>query len=221
MLTGDNIKKFREAAGLSKTELAQKCGLSRNSIYKYEKNEMVPKIEQLKKISTALGVPVSNLSGDNSKEFVTLDFKPVINALRKQVETESLNLTSESFKKIFFQRIEDVKKELDIPDQIIIEIPPFINADYAFKQNDDSMEDVGININDIVFTQVLEEYYSGDIVLVSIDGELKTRRVFFENNIEIYIPENKKYDLKIIKTKKEENRVEYWGKVTAVLKQLK
>lgn len=60
MLIGDQIKELRTSKGITQAELAKKCGLNRNSIYKYEKNEMVPKLEQLHKIAAALGVPSSD-----------------------------------------------------------------------------------------------------------------------------------------------------------------
>ena len=54
MSIGAIIKQRRKAARLTQKELAQKCGLSRNSIYKYEKGEMIPKIEHLQTISKVL-----------------------------------------------------------------------------------------------------------------------------------------------------------------------
>ena len=59
---GDKIKSLRKEKGLSQEDLAKKCGLNRNSIYKYEKNETTPKLNQIKKIAAALNVEVNELT---------------------------------------------------------------------------------------------------------------------------------------------------------------
>lgn len=66
MKLGDKIKSKRKERGLSQEELANKCGLNRNSIYKYEKNETIPKLDQIKKIAKALDVPVNDLTDLNT-----------------------------------------------------------------------------------------------------------------------------------------------------------
>ena len=58
---GNNIKALRKQLKLTQEELAEKCNLNRNSIYKYEKGETTPKMEQLIKIATALKVEISEL----------------------------------------------------------------------------------------------------------------------------------------------------------------
>ena len=60
---GDRIKEIRTAKKITQEELAQKCELNRNSIYKYEKNETVPKFTHIEKIAAALEVTVSFLIG--------------------------------------------------------------------------------------------------------------------------------------------------------------
>ncbi|WP_037351164.1 helix-turn-helix domain-containing protein [Anaeroarcus burkinensis] len=62
MNIGDKIKSLRKEKGLSQEDLAKKCGLNRNSIYKYEKNETTPKLNQIKKIAAALDVEANELT---------------------------------------------------------------------------------------------------------------------------------------------------------------
>lgn len=58
---GERIKRLRKNAKLSQEELASKCSLNRNSIYKYEKGTTIPKMAQIIKIADALKVKVTDL----------------------------------------------------------------------------------------------------------------------------------------------------------------
>lgn len=60
LTTGDIIREMRKKYKLSQEELAKLCGLNRNSIYKYEKNETLPKLEQLSKIAEVFNLDLKN-----------------------------------------------------------------------------------------------------------------------------------------------------------------
>lgn len=57
----DNLKSIREKAGITQQELANKAGLSRNTIVNFEKGRRLPRVDDLKRIATALGVNPSVL----------------------------------------------------------------------------------------------------------------------------------------------------------------
>jgi transcriptional regulator with XRE-family HTH domain len=69
MSTGKIISDAREQKGWSQTDLADKSGVSRVMIGKYERGEAVPSIEAAKKIADALAVSLDYLVGEgiNSK----------------------------------------------------------------------------------------------------------------------------------------------------------
>ena len=58
---GNLIKKFRKQQGYTQKQLAEKAGISSNSIIKYERGEMSPSIYALQKIAAALDVSVSDI----------------------------------------------------------------------------------------------------------------------------------------------------------------
>ena len=60
---GSDIKAARVKAGLTQKELAQKAGLAEITIRQYETNKREPRTENLKKIASALNIPVSELLG--------------------------------------------------------------------------------------------------------------------------------------------------------------
>lgn len=67
MNVGIKIKELRTEKGLSQQELANKCGMSKNSIYNYENGKRSPRSEDLYKIAEALGVPSYDLLFDNEQ----------------------------------------------------------------------------------------------------------------------------------------------------------
>ncbi|KYH28901.1 anaerobic benzoate catabolism transcriptional regulator [Clostridium tepidiprofundi DSM 19306] len=64
MNIGEKIKELRIKKGMTQEELAVECKLSKNAIWNYENNKRTPGIQNLEKISKALGVPLSLLTGD-------------------------------------------------------------------------------------------------------------------------------------------------------------
>src|SRR6201987_2705537 len=59
---GNRLKAFRLGSGLSAEEIAQKLGISRTALYRFEKGE-VAKIETLEKLAELLQVSVPTLLG--------------------------------------------------------------------------------------------------------------------------------------------------------------
>ncbi len=59
---GNRLKAFRLGSGLSAEEIAQRLGISRTALYRFEKGE-VAKIETLEKLAELLGVSVPTLFG--------------------------------------------------------------------------------------------------------------------------------------------------------------
>ncbi len=64
METGKIIAGLRDKKGMSQTELADKSGVSRVMIGKYERGEAAPSIDAAKKIADALEVSLDNLVGE-------------------------------------------------------------------------------------------------------------------------------------------------------------
>lgn len=56
MNVGEKIKQARERAGLTKKELAERLGVVYQTVSRFETGTRMPKIQMLKKISTALGI---------------------------------------------------------------------------------------------------------------------------------------------------------------------
>jgi transcriptional regulator with XRE-family HTH domain len=61
---GQNIKLYRERAGVSQEDLALKIRVGTQTIQRYESGEHTPNSQTILKISTALDVPASVLMGE-------------------------------------------------------------------------------------------------------------------------------------------------------------
>lgn len=63
MALNDNLKNIRKIRGLTQKELAQKSGITRESIGNYERGDRIPPVDTLNKIAKALGVTPNDLIG--------------------------------------------------------------------------------------------------------------------------------------------------------------
>ena len=61
MKTGELIRKYRKAKGLTQAELADACGLTDSAIRNYELCNRTPGIEQIESIASALGISPESL----------------------------------------------------------------------------------------------------------------------------------------------------------------
>lgn len=67
---GDSIKKFRKQKGYTQKQLAEKAGISRTALIRYENGETSPSSQILQQIAAVLEVSVSVLidEGDDAEE---------------------------------------------------------------------------------------------------------------------------------------------------------
>ena len=65
MTLGEKIKQLRDEKGIDQLKLARLCGVNRNSIYMYERNNVQPRQEVLSRIANALDVSIDYLLGNS------------------------------------------------------------------------------------------------------------------------------------------------------------
>lgn len=76
MELGKQIYELRKKANLSQEQLAEKVGVSRQTISKWELGETVPDIKQAQVLSQVFSVSLDELTGNDTKEVI---YKKVIN----------------------------------------------------------------------------------------------------------------------------------------------
>lgn len=68
MTFGEKISLLRKKKNLSQAELADKVNVTRDTIGKYERNDIIPTVEKAKKMADILGVSLDFLAGNEAEE---------------------------------------------------------------------------------------------------------------------------------------------------------
>lgn len=91
MTVGDRIRKHRELSGISQTYLAEKIGVSKQTLYKYEKNVItnIPS-DKIEEIAKALNVSESCLMGWENKEIELINEEEKGRSLSKLIANEDM-----------------------------------------------------------------------------------------------------------------------------------
>ena len=98
MTIGKRISAARKQAGLTQSQLAEKCTVATITIQQYELDKRQPRLEQLSKIAVALGVTVSDLvdgdywstlsDAERKAAFAANPYKELLNGLFDQLNDE-------------------------------------------------------------------------------------------------------------------------------------
>lgn len=68
MTLGEKISILRKKNNLSQLELAKEIGVSRDTIGKYERNDITPTVDRAKKMAEAFGVSLDFLVSEEAEE---------------------------------------------------------------------------------------------------------------------------------------------------------
>ena len=71
-MLNESIKQLRIGRGLSQVDLAEKLGVSKQSVSNWENDNIQPSIEMLVKISHIFSVSTDYLLGEDSREFIEI-----------------------------------------------------------------------------------------------------------------------------------------------------
>lgn len=150
MTIGENIKKTREAAGLTQKELAERLGIKAGTISAFEKDRTNIKNSTLERLADALGCSVSHLLGWDD----TANWKPnrikVYGSVPAGVPIEA---------------VEDVLDWEDIPMDWIATGDKYI----GLKVKGDSMSPKYLE-NDTIIVKLQSDCESGQDAVVYING---------------------------------------------------
>lgn len=92
MTINERIKAARKAAGMTQAQLAEKIGSATITIQQYEAGKRQPRIEQLQKIASALGLYASDLVDGTKEGWQSLNtenaFRGVSDKLKDEIEED-------------------------------------------------------------------------------------------------------------------------------------
>lgn len=181
MNTFENIKKLREARGLSQTDLACKVGYKdRSSIAKIEAGDINLTQSKIAAFADALGVTpaelmgIADVRGNENGEY---------NRRREPYNTVPLLGTIACGEPILAEQNFDE----------YITLPDNVKADFALRCKGDSMINARIFDGDIVYIRQQPTVENGEIAAVLIDDEATLKRVHIYSDHAILAPENPAY----------------------------
>ena len=94
MILADKIIENRKKNGWSQEELAEKLGVSRQSVSKWESMQAVPDMKKILQLSEVFGVSTDYLLRDDIEEAAKPEFTPVDSGLEESVRTVSMEEAS-------------------------------------------------------------------------------------------------------------------------------
>lgn len=94
MSLGQKITKIRKEKKLSQVDVASFVGVSRDAISKYERDDIIPSVENANKIAQILGVSLDYLmSEDDNLEVVDIDMLNRMKEIQRLNEDDKTTVT--------------------------------------------------------------------------------------------------------------------------------
>ena len=160
---GSRIKEAREKIGMSQTDMADRIGVSKQTLYKYE-NDIITNIpsDKIEEISALTGVSPAYIMGWETNQLPSEVIK---------LQTKNLPILGS---------VACGKPIFDPSDGVQIKVPSSFHADFGLYARGDSMIGADIHDGDLVFFIQQPTVENGQIATVFIDDEVTLKRVYYQ-----------------------------------------
>lgn len=160
---GSRIKEAREKIGMSQTDMADRIGVSKQTLYKYE-NDIITNIpsDKIEEISALTGVSPAYIMGWETNQLTSEVIK---------LQTKNLPILGS---------VACGKPIFDPSDGVQIKVPSSFHADFGLYARGDSMIGADIHDGDLVFFVQQPSVENGQIAAVFIDDEVTLKRVYYQ-----------------------------------------
>ena len=160
---GSRIKEAREKIGMSQTDMADRIGVSKQTLYKYE-NDIITNIpsDKIEEISALTGVSPAYIMGWETNQLPSEVIK---------LQTKNLPILGS---------VACGKPIFDPSDGVQIKVPSSFHADFGLYARGDSMIGADIHDGDLVFFIQQSMVDNGQIAAVFIDDEVTLKRVYYQ-----------------------------------------
>lgn len=208
-ILGENIRKLRQARGLTQQQLADIMGASNyTTISKWESGANSPRGGDLVKLSELFNVSVDELLGINDNITLKSDYKYIPTAISAGIQLDVEAITE--------------CETITIPDVIMGRYAKDENI-FITRVNGDSMNKV-IPHNSLIAVRPvsLESLKNGDIVVYSYDGEYALKRFYKKGNKLIFRPDSTDVSFTdlVIDLENNESDIQIHGKVVLYIVEL-
>lgn len=164
-MISDKIKQIRRTHYLNQTEFANRIGVTQGTVSQWENGLTRPNLDQLRAISAAFNISVSDIVDETEQPRRDLD---AINIRRSAVPILGTIACG--------QRITP-----DTTPEGHADLPDGIRADFALRCKGDSMEPT-LKDGDIILIRNQPEVENGQIAAVNVNGETTLKRVYFRGD---------------------------------------
>ena len=200
MTKGDKIRIAREAKGLTQEELGAVCGVSKQTIYKYEQGIItnIPS-DKVELICSELDISPVYLMGWEAGEAATAPDNLIPIRFRQAPLVGSIACGT------------PILAEENITDYV--DVPEHVHCDFALKCRGRSMINLGVKEGDIVYIRSQPEVQNGQIAAVIVDGmeaEATLKKFYRYDNQIVLVPANDE-DKPFVYTGEEMARVHVQG----------
>lgn len=187
MTTGERIKERRKALGMNAETLAERCGVSPATIYRYEKGEIENMgTDKLTPIATALYTTPAFLMGWESDGAVDVQTTQGLSPMPSVISVPRLGTIACGEPILAEQNIEGYDQ-----------IPDYIKCDFTLMCRGDSMTGARIYDGDIVCIKQQPMVENGQIAAVLVDDEATLKRFYFEDGTITLMAANPAYPPKV------------------------
>jgi len=199
---GNNIKKYRTIRNFSLQDLAERVGLTKKTIQRYENGEIKIDMDRLTDVADALDVEVLQLI-EGAESFLGVDVEELDSVKVPVAEKVSYANGVLNF--------EEVTGREDTPRSWIK------NGEYFYvRASGDSMINARIYDGDLLLIRKQEDVEDGEIAVVLINGDISLKRVFKnESGLALY-SENPLYS-PVYSTKESTNSIRIIGKLKKII----
>lgn len=201
-VVGENIKKFREIRNFSLQILAEKVGVTKKTIQRYEQGEIKIDMNRLADIAEALNVETAQLIVGAETFFGAelydgaVAYLPVAGAI-----SCGNGVTA----------IQDVDEYVETPRSWLS------SGDYFYlRAKGDSMINARIFEGDLLLIRQQSDVHDGEIAAVLIDEEAVLKRVYKRNGTVVLQSENPKYH-PIVLVEGEHHNIQIVGKLVKII----
>lgn len=182
MTFGEKLRALRDQRGWTQEQIANKLGTSKQVISRYENNQRSPKLSVALKYAEILGVSSNYFTDNEDSNSASGTIPPGFEPLPKTYKAPLIGEIVCGEPILAEQNIEEY-----------VDIPEDMRCDFCLTCKGDSMIDAGIQDGDRVYIRIQPEVENGEIAAVRIGDEATLKRVYWDGNALVLMPENSRY----------------------------
>lgn len=180
MKFGDNLKKIRKKKNLSQEDLAEKVGVSRQSVSKWETGDAYPEMNNLLELCKIFKCQINDLVNDNIIDINSLDQEVLEKiVLLKKDKQNHVRILSRII--MVISRIARIFLVLAFGILVLAFFVGTIPA-YSFKMDDNGAQIFGGRINVREDSNEIELVYNDEKVIIADDVNAEKIAYFLKNN---------------------------------------